>query len=235
MQTGARHPMMRPKRTCTTADTASAAPAKRLRHGAASSAVGTGTAALGVEESGAGPAVPSVHVTTGGHIKEAAADSCCQTRLVQGAAVASPCGRQAGAAASNRRLAAELSTQGRGAACSAARTVSSLPAAEPAFEPEQAVGAAAAAAAAGPAASRARAGVPLSSASTAAEAAEAGDTEVGTAGDAGLTERLRIASRCFEERRASYSRLYECVLLPAECLTPSGRSWAGQVSVGAAP
>lgn len=218
--------MMRPKRTCTAADTAGAAPAKRVRRGVADGAVSTGKAATGVEQRGAGPVVPCVQVTTSGHIKGAAADSRSHTITVMETAVASPCGRQAGPAASNSEQAAAPSARGLTAACSAARGVPSSPAAEPPREHEQAVAAAAAA-------STAAADVPLSSAHTAAEAHSAGDTDICMHEDADLTERLRIAAHCFEERHANYSRLYECASLPAVASSsaPVLRVMAGQADI----
>ena len=203
------HPMMRPKRTCTTADTASAAPAKRVRRGAAGGAVSTGNAATRVEEHGAGSAAPCVQVTTSRHVKGAAANSLCQT---EGVAVASPCGRQAGPAGLNSEQAPEPSARGGTAACSAPRASPGLPAAE--RGPGHAVAAA-------PLASSAAADAPPSSARTAAEADKAGDTESGMDGGADLTERLRSAARSFEERHAGYSRLYECASLPATSSSPS--------------
>ena len=206
--------MMRPKRTCTAADTASAAPAKRLRRGAGDSAVSTGKAATGVEENGAGPAIPCVQVTTSRHIKGAAAESQYLTSASE-ATVASPCGKQAGPAAPNSEQAAEPSARGHTAACSAARVVPSLPAAGPACEPEQSMAAAAAAA------PTEAAVMPPSSARTAAQADKSGDTEKGINGDADLTERLRSATRCFKERHAGYTRLYECVPLSAAPSSPT--------------
>ena len=213
-ETGTHHQMMCPKRTCTAADTAGAASAKRVRRGAAYSAVSTGKAATGAEERGAGPAIPCVQVTTSGHIKGPAAGSQSHTTTTEEAAVASPCGGQAGPAAPNSEQAPDPSARGHTAACSAARVLPGLPTAEPAREPEQA-GAAAAAA------PTVAADMPLSSTHTAAEADKAGDTELGMGGGADLTERLRSAARSFEERHAGYSRLYECASLPATSSSPS--------------
>ena len=216
--------MMRPKRTCTAADTASAAPAKRVRRGAADGAASTGKAATGVEQHGAGPTVPCVQVTTSRHVKGAAAENRSHTFITaETAVVASPCSVQAGPAAPTSEQATEPGTRGHTEAHSAARSVPSLPAAEPVYEPEEAVAAAAAA-------SMVAADVPLSSDHTAAGADKAGDTELGAYGDVDLTERLRSAARCFEERHAGYLRLYECASLPAAfpalapCLEGRGRT-----------